>query len=106
VEHVIKTAARDAAVSVRVKQVRASRGKHTRAEPIAALYEQRRAHHVGVFPELEDQQTTWIPGRKSPDRMDALVWALTELDTGAGPSPAGALDIGADSSTELGDYTV
>ncbi len=61
------------------KQVRASRGKHTRAEPIAALYEQFKVHHVGTFPELEDQMCQWIPGDDSPDRLDALVWAFTEL---------------------------
>jgi phage terminase large subunit-like protein len=61
------------------KAVHASRGKQTRAEPVASLYEQARIHHVGAFPQLEDQMTTWVPGMKSPDRMDALVWALTEL---------------------------
>lgn len=61
------------------KKVHASRGKQTRAEPIAALYEQGKVHHVGSFPELEDQMCNWAPGEDSPDRMDALVWALTEL---------------------------
>ena len=62
------------------KAVHASRGKLTRAEPIAALYEQHRIHHVGAFPVLEDQMTDYVPcASKSPDRMDALVWALTEL---------------------------
>ena len=61
-----------------------SRGKLTRAEPIAALYEQGKVHHVGGFPELEDQLCTWVPGASdSPDRLDALVWALTELAPGA-----------------------
>jgi phage terminase large subunit-like protein len=61
--------------------VRASQGKRTRAEPIASLYEQGRVHHVGMFAALEDQMCTWQPltGERSPDRMDALVWALTEL---------------------------
>lgn len=60
--------------------VHASRGKLTRAEPVAALYEQGRVHHVGMFPELEDQLCEWVPGDSdSPDRLDALVWALTEL---------------------------
>lgn len=63
------------------KAVHATRGKQTRAEPIAALYEQGRAHHVGTFPELEDQLCQWVPGDKSPDRLDALVWAATELIT-------------------------
>jgi predicted phage terminase large subunit-like protein len=61
--------------------VRASRGKITRAEPIAALYEQRRIYHVQPFAELEDQLCQYSPEtrRKSPDRMDALVWCSTEL---------------------------
>jgi phage terminase large subunit-like protein len=66
--------------NVPVKLVNASRGKVTRAEPIVALYEKSRVHHVGPFPELEEQQTSWVPGEgESPDRLDALVWALTEL---------------------------
>jgi predicted phage terminase large subunit-like protein len=64
--------------------VRASRGKFTRAEPVAALYEQGRVHNVGLFPELEDQMTGFVPDLErakfgSPDRVDALVWAFTEL---------------------------
>jgi phage terminase large subunit-like protein len=70
--------------AISYKAVRATRGKYTRAEPIAALYEQGRVHHVGTFPELEDQMCTWVPGEKSPDRLDALVWALTELMLGPG----------------------
>ena len=62
------------------KAVHASRGKLTRAEPIAALYEQHRVHHMGAFGVLEDQMCDYVPQlSKSPDRMDALVWALTEL---------------------------
>jgi phage terminase large subunit-like protein len=62
------------------KAVHASRGKLTRAEPIAALYEQHRVHHVRTFGMLEDQMCDCVPmTSKSPDRMDALVWALTEL---------------------------
>lgn len=68
----------DTAVSV--KRVHASHGKLTRAEPIAALYEQGLVHHVGSFPELEEQMVSYTgKGMKSPDRMDALVWALTDL---------------------------
>lgn len=61
--------------------VRATRGKAVRAEPIAALYEQGRVHHVGNFSVLEDQLCDWNPqtDTDSPDRLDALVWALTEL---------------------------
>jgi len=66
--------------SVRVKSVRATKGKRLRAEPIAAYYEQNRVHHVGTFTQLENQMTTWTPDDSdSPDRLDALVWALTEL---------------------------
>lgn len=63
------------------RAVRASRGKLTRAEPVAALYEQGRIHHVGGFPELEDQMCAYTPDGYdgSPDRVDALVWALTDL---------------------------
>ena len=60
--------------------VRASRGKMMRAEPVAALYEQERVSHIGVFSQLEEQMCSYTPeARTSPDRLDALVWALTEL---------------------------
>jgi phage terminase large subunit-like protein len=65
--------------SVPVKLVHASRGKRTRAEPIAAQYEQGRIHHVGKFSQLEDEMCLWTPGDASPNRMDAMVWAFTEL---------------------------
>ena len=68
--------------SVNVKRVHASRGKATRAEPIAAIAEQGRDHHVGSFPALEDELCLWIPGDASPNRLDAKVWALTELGAG------------------------
>ena len=88
VEHVIKTASKKA----NVKLVTASRGKMVRAEPVSALYEQGKVKHVGAFPELEDQLVLFRPdgymGEGSPDRADALVWALTELDTGSGYSLA------------------
>lgn len=62
--------------------VRATRGKAIRAEPIAALYEAGRVHHVGQFPRLEEELTTWSPASDySPDRLDALVWAITSLTT-------------------------
>jgi phage terminase large subunit-like protein len=73
---------RSADANVPVKLVTASRGKAIRAEPVSALYEQGRVHHVGSFPALEDQMTQFDPSetsQKSPDRMDALVWAVTEL---------------------------
>lgn len=69
--------------NLNIIEVRASRGKHVRAEPIAALYEQGRVHHVGSFPELETQMTQMTnagyEGEGSPDRVDALVWVFTEL---------------------------
>lgn len=64
---------------VNYKKVRATHGKYTRAEPVAALYEQGRIHHVGYFPDLEDQQCSYVPGDDSPNNMDAAVWILTEL---------------------------
>ena len=66
--------------TVPIKLVSATRGKHVRAEPISALYEQGKVHHVGGFNQLEDQMVSWTPdSATSPDRMDALVWAITEL---------------------------
>lgn len=65
--------------NVPVKLVWASRGKATRAEPISAISEQGRDHHVGVFPKLEDELSMWLPGDDSPNRLDAKVWAYTEL---------------------------
>lgn len=70
--------------SVPIRLVWASRGKRTRAEPVAALYEQGRVHHVGAFPDLESQMTGWVPDiGVSPDRVDATVWAVTDLLLGA-----------------------
>jgi phage terminase large subunit-like protein len=77
-------------LNVSYDAVHASRGKKKRAEPVAALYEQGRVHHVGAFPELEDQMCLWEGEDEeddesedtdfdSPDRMDAMVWALTDL---------------------------
>jgi len=69
--------------SVPVVSVRATRGKYLRAEPVSVLCAQGRVHHVGALPELEDELCDFGPGGltsgRSPDRMDALVWALTEL---------------------------
>jgi len=82
VEHVIRTVDR----KVSYKEVTASRGKVARAEPVAALYEQGRISHVGGLPDLEDQCCLIGPdgyiGEGSPDRADALVWALTEVMLG------------------------
>lgn len=68
-----------------VKMVHASRGKATRAEPVSMLSQQHKIHHVGTFALLEDELCSWVPGNESPNRLDAYVWALTELlITGAG----------------------
>lgn len=82
VEHVISTVD----PNVPYREVRATRGKKVRAQPVASLYESDppRVHHVGTFEELEDQMCTWDPesSEASPDRLDALVWAYHELMLG------------------------
>ena len=71
--------------NVSYRSVRATRGKILRAEPIAALYEQRRVHHIGVLPELESQMCSYTgEANSSPDRLDALVWGITELSKSRG----------------------
>lgn len=79
VKHTLKTAQN--AEENMFKLVRASRGKAVRAEPIAALYERGKVHHVGRFTALEDELCMWLPntGLPSPNRLDAMVWALSEL---------------------------
>lgn len=88
VEHVIRTADKN----VPFKKVTASRGKAIRAEPISALYEKGAIFHAGRFSELEDQMsnfsTSGYLGDKSPDRVDAMVWAMTELMTGHVSNPS------------------
>jgi phage terminase large subunit-like protein len=70
----------------RIKMVRSRRGKAIRAEPIVALYEKGKVFHVGQLTELEDEQTSWIPGQgASPNRVDALVHAMTDLVAHAQP---------------------
>ena len=79
VRHTLETVRKNGPITT----VHAKKAKRLRAEPIAALYEQGRVHHVGMFRALEDQMTTWDPDDEnrddSPDRIDALVYALTEL---------------------------
>jgi len=75
IEHTIRTVDKNVAF----KKVHASKGKVTRAEPIAALYEQNKVKHYGIFEEMESQMTEWVPGEDSPDNMDAMVWGITEL---------------------------
>ena len=76
VQHTLKTID----PKIPFKAVHSSRGKSIRAEPVSALYEQGKVHHFGTFPELEDELCEWTPGADSPDRLDALVFALTELE--------------------------
>lgn len=85
VRHTIDTVRKNMPVTI----VHASRSKQARAEPVAALYEQRRVYHVESFPDLEDQLCVWEPlsGDPSPDRLDALVWALTNLMLGGQEIP-------------------
>ena len=81
----VESVLRAAEINLPLKLVHASRGKSARAEPVAALYEAGRVRHAGLFPQLEDQLCGLLPGGgyegpgRSPDRADALVWALTEL---------------------------
>lgn len=78
----VESTIRSVDATIPVRMVSASRGKVQRAEPVAALFEQGRVHMVGSFPELEDQMVTWTPAQGgSPDRVDALVWAITSLHT-------------------------
>jgi phage terminase large subunit-like protein len=74
--------------NISFKRVHARVGKQARAEPISALYEQGRCHHYGTFSALEDQMTSWDPksSDRSPDKIDALVWSVTEL-VGSGMQP-------------------
>jgi predicted phage terminase large subunit-like protein len=77
--------------TVPVKSVHASRGKFLRAEPVAALYAQGRVKHLRAMPELEDEMCDFgvdgLSGGRSPDRLDALVWAVTELTARARTGP-------------------
>lgn len=75
----VETVIRTVDKHISFKLVTATRGKELRAEPVSALYEQGMVHHVGEFAPLEDEMTTWRPGGPSPNRLDALVWLVTEL---------------------------
>jgi len=84
----IATTIRTVDSTVRIKEVHAARGKQTRAEPCVSLYEQNRIFHCGTFTTLEDQMASWVPHlMESPDRLDALVWALTDLLLGRKAPP-------------------
>lgn len=79
----VESNVRAVAPALPFRSVWASRGKTKRAEPVSSLYERGLVHHVGRFQEMEDQMLSWIPGKEdeqpSPDRMDAMVWAVTDL---------------------------
>lgn len=85
----VETVLRTVDTTISYLGVHASRGKRLRAEPIASWYEQGKIFHVKPFPELEEQMCTWVPDSydRSPDRLDALVYALTALLLGPGPAP-------------------
>ena len=87
----VRSVLREVDPSVPLKEVRATRGKYIRAEPVAALYEQGKAKHVGCFPLLEDEMCDFgfdgLSSGRSPDRMDALVWAVTSLNGAARAEP-------------------
>lgn len=94
VKFVVETAAKDLhrrgerkTALIPFRKVHASRGKYIRAEPISTLYENDRCKHVGTFEELEDQLCSWLPGDTSPDRLDAAVWAFTDLMLTPKPTP-------------------
>jgi phage terminase large subunit-like protein len=72
--------------NVVIKTVHATRGKMIRAEPVSALYEQKKVFHCGIFNTLEEQMCSFNGdiGKRSPDRLDALVWALTQLSASSG----------------------
>ena len=92
----IQTVAKSMGVSVNYHSVHASRGKQARAEPVSALAQQGRLHHVGVLAALEDELCTWVPGvtKASPNRLDALVWGATELMLMGSQTADLRLDIG------------
>lgn len=75
----VRSVLRAVSSSLPVETVTSRRGKVLRAEPVEALYEQGRVHHVGLLNVLEDQMTGWVPGQPSPDRVDALVHGVTSL---------------------------
>ena len=82
----VRSVLRAVSSALPVEEVTSRRGKALRAEPIEALYEQGRVHHIGLFNELEDQMTSWVPGNPSPDRLDALVHGITALTRTVSPS--------------------
>ena len=81
VERLLRTIDRN----IPYRSVRATRGKLLRAEPVSALYEQEKVHHIGTYPELESQMCSYTgETTESPDRLDALVWGLSEISRTSG----------------------
>lgn len=83
----------DGGIDVPIKLVHASRGKQARAEPVSARYERGQVHHVGSFAALEDEMCLWLPGDNSPNRLDALVWGMTDLILSGGSSGLAGSDL-------------
>jgi phage terminase large subunit-like protein len=75
----VKSGIRTVDPRVGIKEVRASRGKLVRAEPVHQLYQDGKVHHVGVFPDLDNELCRSHVGQSSPNRLDGLVWACSEL---------------------------
>ena len=90
----IEAAIRNVDRDVRYKTIRATRGKYTRAEPVAAVFEQGRGHMVGFFPRLEEELCTYVPGNESPNRLDGMVWGFTDIVLGAAPSWGASTGLG------------
>lgn len=75
----VKAVIRQVDANVNIRMVWASRGKQTRAAPVATISEKGKVHHVGTFPKLEDELCLWVPGGASPNRLDAYVWGISFL---------------------------
>jgi len=90
----VKAVLRAAAPQLPIFSVHATRGKFTRAEPISVLYTQGKVKHLGRFPFLEEQMRTFLPGENSPDRLDAMVWALYALTRKPNQKEAGSYQAG------------
>lgn len=102
----VPDALENAGIDVPVEVVTASRGKAPRAAPVSVLYQRKRVKHVGEHPELEKQMVTWEPGdKRSPDRMDAMVWAITYLNHGYEFNALGLTD-DRDAASESADHGV
>ena len=91
----VESTIRTVDATIAFMNVTASRGKAIRAEPISALYEQGKIHHIGPMDSLENEMVSWLPNISSwsPNRMDALVWVLTELMLGSGGLEAACVGI-------------